>query len=138
MIKRVAAALLLVFALAACKDDAPVATKYFRGSGSVSVVDARIVPTGDANPSLGGGTLTYYIFKLNYKNNERADFTPDVHRFFLTLPDGSRLQGTDNGSSALVGISNSIVPLKVGDTREYTVAFRGSAPNLTGAISYEP
>jgi hypothetical protein len=49
----------------------------------------------------------------------------------------NRFQGKDSGSSVFTGVSNSTMPLKKGEKREYTIGFRTSDQNVSGQILYE-
>ncbi len=138
MIRRIGAALALVFALAACKEnDAPNGPQLFSGRGDVRVIEAHIVPTGDSSAQTGGGTLRYVIARVELTNDFGVDLTPDITHFYLLDLNNNRYSGNDSGSSVFTGVSNSAQVLKVGDKREYTVGFRTNDPNAAGSIFYE-
>ncbi|HEX3467824.1 MAG TPA: hypothetical protein VHT05_07095 [Candidatus Elarobacter sp.] len=144
MIRRIAVALLMCVALTACKQDdvpngnGPVGAELFQGLGSVRVIDAHLVPSGDAAAGASDGQLEYVIARVELTNDTRSDFTPEISDFYLLDRNQNRYQGKDSGASAFTGISNSAEILKVGEKREYTVGFRTTDPNITGTIIYEP
>jgi hypothetical protein len=139
MIRRLAVVLVLALGLAACKenDKAPLGQQFFQGQGGVRVIDAQIVPTGDASAQTGGGTLRYVIARIEFTNDLGYELTPDVTHFYLIDRNNVRYQGKDSGSSVFTGVSNSVQPLKVNEKREYTVGFRTTDPNVSGTIYYE-
>jgi hypothetical protein len=139
MIHRVAAALLLVIGLAACKenDNTPVGQAFFQGQGDVRVIEAHIVPTGDSSAQTGGGTLRYVIARVELTNDLGFDLTPDITHFYLIDRSNNRYQAKDSGSSVFTGVSNSTLPLKKDEKREYTIGFRTTDPNVAGTIFYE-
>lgn len=139
MLTRAAALLALVLALAACKenDTAPLSQQFFRGQGDVKVLDARVIPTGDASAQTGGGTLRYVLARIEFTNDLGYDLTPDVSHFYLVDQNNNRYQGKDSGSSVFTGVSNSTQVLKQNEKREYTVGFRTNDPNVSGTIFYE-
>jgi len=139
MIHRIAAALVLVLSLAACKEnDAPqIGSLLFQGVGNVKVIEAHVVPTGDSSAQTGGGTLGYVIARVVLTNDMGADITPDISHFYLLDSNQNRYQGKDSGSSVFTGVSNSLMPLKKDEKREYTVGFRTTSQNVSGQILYE-
>jgi len=138
MIHRFAAALVLVLSLAACKEnDAPPGQAFFQGQGDVKVLEAHVVPTGDSSAQMGAGTLRYVIARIEFTNDLGYDLTPDVTHFYLLDRNNNRYQGKDSGSSVFTGVSNSTMPLKKDEKREYTVGFRTTDPNVAGTIFYE-
>jgi hypothetical protein len=139
MIHRIAAALVLVLSLAACKepDSTPIGQQFFQGVGNVKVMEAHVVPTGDSSAQTGGGTLRYVIARIEFTNDLGYDLTPDITHFYLIDRSNNRYQAKDSGSSVFTGISNSTLPLKKDEKREYTVGFRTTDPNVTGTIFYE-
>jgi hypothetical protein len=144
MFRRLAVALILCAGLVACKEDnaggggGPVGAQLFQGLGDVRVIDAHIVLSGDAAAGTGSGQLEYVIARIEFTNNTRSDFTPQITDFYLLDRNQNRYQGKDSGSSVFTGLSNSVQPLKVGEKREYTVGFRTTDPNITGTITYDP
>jgi hypothetical protein len=139
MMHRFAAALVLALSLAACKenDSPPLGQLFVRGVGDVKVIEAHIVPTGDSSAQTGGGTLRYLIARVELTNDMGVDLTPDISHFYLLDAASNRYQGKDSGSSVFTGVSNSTMPLKKDEKREYTVGFRTTDPNVTGTILYE-
>jgi len=138
MILRLAAALLLIASLAACKEnDTPIGQQLFRGVGNVKVLDARIVPTGDSSAQTGGGTLGYVVVRIEFTNDLGYELTPAIANFYLIDRNNNRYQAKDSGSSVFTGISNSTQPLKKDEKREYTFGFRTTDPNVAGTIFYE-
>jgi hypothetical protein len=131
------ALLALVLALAASTCEAPAASSI-TGAGDVNVLAVRFVPGADPGPGLSAGGRTFVLARVELTNDTAHDFTPDLSRFFLTSTQSERYQGTDTGSSAFVGVSNSHRTLKQGDKRVYTVGFRSADPVIAGTISYEP
>lgn len=144
MIRRTAVALLMCVALAACKQDdvpngnVPVGAQLFQGLGSVRVIDAHLVPSGDAAAGASNGQLEYVIARVELTNDTKSDFTPSITDFYLLDRNQNRYQGKDSGATVFTGISNSVQILKVGEKREYMVGFRTADPNITGTIIYEP
>lgn len=137
MWKQFAFAALLAVALVGCKDTAPAANS-FRGLGDVRVIDSHLISSGDAATGVSSGALTYIVIRAELTNSGSADFTPDIGRFVLTDSTSRRYQAIDHGSSVLTFISNSSQPLKKGDKREYTFAFRATDALATGVVTYEP
>ncbi|MDB5069399.1 MAG: hypothetical protein JWM87_510 [Candidatus Eremiobacteraeota bacterium] len=139
MIHRFAAALVLVLSLAACKenDTGPLSQAFFQGQGDVRVIEAHIIPTGDSSAQTGGGTLRYVLARVEFTNDLGYDLTPDITHFYLIDRSNNRYQGKDSGSSVFTGVSNSTLPLKKDEKREYTVGFRTTDPNVAGTIFYE-
>jgi hypothetical protein len=141
MIHRFAAALVLALSLAACKENdtggGGLGQQFFRGQGDVRVVEAHIVATGDSSAQTGGGTLRYVIARIEFTNDLGYDLTPDVSHFYLLDQNNNRYQGKDSGSSVFTGVSNSTMPLKKDEKREYTVGFRTNDYNISGTIFYE-
>jgi hypothetical protein len=139
MIHRFAAALVLALSLVACKenDAQPLGVQPVSGIGNVKVVEAHIVLTGDSSAQTGAGTLRYLVARVELTNDLGFDLTPDVSHFYLIDSSNNRYQGKDSGSSVFTGVSNSTMPLKKGEKREYTVGFRTTDPNVTGQILYE-
>jgi hypothetical protein len=131
--------LAIVLALAAGAFGSPAtATPSIAGAGDVRVIVVRFIPGSDTGPGLAAGSVTYVLAHVELTNDTTRDFTPDVSRFFLTAAQNQRYQGTDSGSSAFVGVSNSHRILKQGEGRRYTVGFRSTDPVTAGTISYEP
>jgi hypothetical protein len=138
MIHRFAAALVLLASLAACKEnDTPIGQQFFHGVGNVRVLDAHIVPTGDSSAQTGGGTLGYVVARIEFTNDLGYDLTPSVSNFYLIDRNNNRYQAKDSGSSVFTGVSNSTLPLKKDEKREYTIGFRTSDPSISGTIFYE-
>ena len=139
MIHRLAAALVLALSLTGCKepDSATLGRQFFQGQGDVRVIEAHIVPTGDSSAQTSGGTLRYVIARVEFTNDLGYDLTPDVTHFYLIDRNNNRYQAKDSGSSVFTGVSNSTLPLKQGEKREYTVGFRTSDPSVSGTIFYE-
>ncbi|MBV9439834.1 MAG: hypothetical protein JOZ24_07570 [Candidatus Eremiobacteraeota bacterium] len=138
MVHRFAAAALLCVGLVACKEnDAPVATQLFQGVGDVHVLDARVVPSGESSPATATSQVSYVIVRVELRNDLGTDLVPTADHFYLIDRTGTRYQGKDSGSSALLGISNSTQILKKDETREYTVAFRTNDSSISGQIVYE-
>jgi hypothetical protein len=135
MWKRTLLALVLAFAAGTAR--APAAPSI-AGGGDVNVLAVRFVPGNESGPGLGPAGVTYVITRVELTNGTAHDFTPDVTRFFLTSFRSERYQGTDSGSTAFAGISNSHRTLKQGDKRSYTVGFRSADPVIGGTVSYEP
>lgn len=131
------ALLALVLALAAGTCEAPAASSI-AGTGDVNVLAVRFVPEAGAGPGLAAGGRTFVLVRAELTNDTAHDYTPDISRFVLTSAQSERYQGTDSGSSAFVGVSNSHRTLKQGDKRVYTVGFRSADPVIAGTISYEP
>jgi hypothetical protein len=133
------ALLAIVLALAAGAFGSPAqAASSVTGIGDVRVITVRFIPSSEGGQGLAAGTLTYVLANVELTNDTARDFTPEISRFFLTGPQNQRYQGTDSGSSAFVGVSNSHRLLKQGDTRRYVVGFRSTDPVIAGTISYEP
>jgi hypothetical protein len=129
MWKRTFLVLALALAVGACRATALAApAPALTGTGDVRVLIVRLTP----------GIQTYVVATVELTNDTPRDFTPDVSRFFLTTANNERYQGTDSGSSALIGVSNVHRTLKQGDKRAYTVGFRTPDPVIMGTISYEP
>jgi hypothetical protein len=138
MIHRFAAALVLVLSLAACKEnDSPQSQAFFQGQGDVRVIEAHIIPTGDSSAQTGAGTLRYVLARIEFTNDLGYDLTPDITHFYLIDRNNNRYQGKDSGSSVFTGVSNSTLPLKKDEKREYTIGFRTTDPNVAGTIFYE-
>jgi hypothetical protein len=139
MIHRFAAALVLALSLVACKenDNRPLGQQVVRGVGNVKVLDAHVVLTGDSSAQTGGGTLRYLVARVELTNDMGFELTPDISHFYLIDDNNNRYQGKDSGSSVFTGISNSTMPLKKDEKREYTLGFRTTDPNPTGQILYE-
>jgi hypothetical protein len=138
MWNRLPAALALTVALSACRETQPANT-MFVGLGGVRVIDVRLVDSGDANTtSGGGGALTYVLAHLAYTNDTANDFTPEAGRFILLDRFGNSYAGVESGSSVLMGIANSHQPLHAAETREYVVGFRVADSTISGTIAYEP
>jgi hypothetical protein len=139
MITRIAAVVALAFALAACKenDDGGPGRQLFLGQGDVRVIEAHLVPSGDASAQTGGGTLEYVIARVELTNDLGYDLTPDITHFYLLDRNNNRYAGTDSGSSVFTGISNSAQILHKQEKREYVVGFRTNDPNIAGTIFYE-
>jgi hypothetical protein len=139
MVHRFAAALLLCVSLAACKenDTTPIGQQLFKGVGDVRVLDAHIVPSGDSSATTSGGTLSWVVARVELTNDFGFDATPQISNFYLIDAKNSRYQAKDSGSSVFTGISNSTMPLKKDEKREYTIGFRTTDPNVTGTIFYE-
>ena len=135
--KRLAAAVLLCAGLAACKQNDLPAAQNVQGVGDVKVLEARIVPSGDASLRMASGTLNYLIVRIELTNDFGFDGVPQIDHIYLTDRDGNRYQAKDSGSSVFTGISNSQQTLKQHDKREYIVGFRTTDPNVAGTISYE-
>jgi hypothetical protein len=125
--------------LVACKPaDAPVGAQLFHGSGDVRVLDARLVPSGDASAQTGGGTIDYVVARVELTNDLGRDLTPDIDHFFLIDTAGNRFAATESGASALLGISNSHQLLLMNEKRVYTIGFRTNDPSVAGTIEYQP
>jgi hypothetical protein len=137
MIHRFAAALLLCVSLAACKENDNPGATLFVGSGDVKVLEAHIVPTGEASATTSGGTLGYVIARVELTNDFGVDATPQIANFYLIDRKNNRYQAKDSGSSVFTGISNSTAVLKKDEKREYTIGFRTTDPNVAGTIFYE-
>lgn len=137
MIHRFAAALLLCVSLAACKENDNPGPQLFHGSGDVKVLEAHIVPTGEASATTSGGTLGYVVARVELTNDFGVDATPQISNFYLIDLKNNRYQAKDSGSSVFMGVSNSTAPLKKDEKREYTIGFRTSDPNVSGTILYE-
>lgn len=138
MSQRLALALLLACGLAACKqDDAPAGQQRVAGLGSVRVLDARVVPTGDSSAQTSAGTLNYLIVRVELSNDSHGDFTPQIDHFSYLDRDGNRFQAQDSGSTVFAGVSNSQMVLKQGEKRTYTMGFRTTDPSTSGTISYD-
>jgi hypothetical protein len=137
MMYRIAAALLLCVSLAACKENGNPGQLLFVGVGDVKVLEAHIVPTGEASAATSGGTLGYVIARVELTNDFGADATPQIANFYLIDQKNNRYQAKDSGSTVFTGVSNSTLPLKKDEKREYTIGFRTNDPNVAGTISYE-
>ena len=139
MIHRLATALVLALGLAACKenDSPPIGQQFVHGIGDVRVIEAHIVLTGDSSAQTGGGTLRYLVARVELTNDMGIELTPDISHFYLIDSNNNRYQGKDSGSSVFTGVSNSTMPLKKDEKREYTVGFRTTDPNVAGQILYE-
>jgi len=137
MIHRFAAALLLCMSLVACKENDNPGQQLFVGTGDVKVLEAHIVPTGEASAVTSGGTLGYVIARVQLTNDFGVDATPQIANFYLIDQKNNRYQAKDSGSSVFMGISNSTLPLKKDEKREYTIGFRTADPNIAGTILYE-
>lgn len=143
MLRRTLAAAVLALAVTACnekpgdpKNPIPVGAQLVRGLGDVRVLDARFVPTGESSTSLSGTQVAYVIARVELTNDFGYDATPNIASFVLQDSLGRRIYGQDSGSAALIGISNSIEPLKKDDKRVYTVGFRVFDLTTTGTIEY--
>ena len=132
------AALALALAFGALTAPVVAATRPITGVGSVDVVAATYVPSGEASPSFSAAALTYILVTAELTNTSTHPFTPSIARFFLTDHLNERFAATDTGSSVFVGVSNSRKPLQPGEKRKYTIGFRVNDPAVTGAVSYEP
>lgn len=138
MIHRFAAALLLCMSLAACKEnDNNPGKLLFVGAGDVKVLEAHIVPTGEASATTSGGTLGYVVARVELTNDFGVDATPQISNFYLIDAKNNRYQAKDSGSTVFMGVSNSTMPLKKDEKREYTIGFRTTDPNVAGTILYE-
>jgi len=137
MFKRVALALSLAVLLVGCKQTTP-GPAAFVGQGNTAVNDTQIVSSSDSNPTLAGTSINYIIMKITFTNDYNVDMTPQINKFILTDTSGKRYTATDQGSSALTGISNYAGILKKGDKHDYTIAFRGQNGTLNGTVGYEP
>jgi hypothetical protein len=137
MIHRFAAALLLCVGLVACKENDNPSQQLFVGAGDVKVLEAHIVPTGEASATTSGGTLGYVVARVELTNDFGIDATPQIANFYLIDRKNNRYQAKDSGSSVFMGVSNSTMPLKKDEKREYTIGFRTSDPNVAGTIFYE-
>ena len=113
----------------------PVPGDHFvEGSADVVLREFRIVSTSDG--AFGNSDL-YYICKITFTNDLGQDFSPQIQRFVLEGPDQVQYTGVDSGNQALIGISNHFEKVKVGESHDYTVAFRVPA-NTQGKIYYDP
>lgn len=130
----------LAFAVGACGACGAVAAaaQPVAGTGDVRVIAVRFVPGGSSGVGLAAAGVTYVVATVALSNETAHDFTPDVSRFVLTSATNVRYTGSDSGSPAVAGLANAHKPLKAGETRRYTVAFRTADPVLAGTISYEP
>lgn len=122
--------------LAACKDVTPNDQSFVVGKGDVAVKQFRLVDPGDASGATMGGKVVYVVCKLEFTNDVRPDFTPQISSFVLTAPTGARYRAIESGSVATIGISNYAGPVKKDAIQEYTLAFR-VPPGIGGTISYE-
>ena len=137
MFKRIAAALALCVALAACDQTPNPGKQFFTGSSGVTVLDAHWMPTGEGSQATSGGTTGWVLAHIVYTNTTDVAFIPDIAHFFMMDPTGQRYQAHDQGSMVFTGVSNVMTPLKKGEKREYTIGFRSTDPNVTGNIFYD-
>ncbi len=134
MHRRLACALLLSFGLGACRqaDD----TTLINGSGTVVVVQSSFVDSSDSRNAIGAGPVTYVIAKVEITNDQSAALVPAIARFALIDRTGERYFAVDSGASALAGISNDLSPIKPGEKRTLTIAFRAQSTTM-GTIHYD-
>jgi len=85
-----------------------------------------------ANP----GAANWYVVTLKYTNTSAYDFSPNMLKFVFRDANGIESNGQTTGSSALLGISNSLKPLKPDQTGEYTMGFLCQV-GATGFIYYD-
>jgi len=133
--KRVFGALALTLALCACQEPKP-ALDLVTGGGGVRVLDARYVSGQDPGTSLGAGSATYILAKIEFTNTTNQTLYPQAAKFYLLDHDDNRWAGLDTGSTVFAGISNSLAPLAPGDKRTYVVGFR-CLSTTTGSIAYD-
>jgi len=132
-----AAVLLSAFLLATGCQEKPTPASLYSGSGDVKILDNRFVASNDAaSGSVGGTSQAYLIFKIHFMNDLSSQLFPVISHFIFTGGDGSRYQGVDSGSTALIGISNNFSPMKRGDERDFVVAFKMPFQQV-GTITYE-
>lgn len=109
------------------------------GTGDVKVVGVRLLQSSDASTGFEPGSITWVVASLDLTNDTGSDYTPDISRFFLTLPAAhEHVAGVEGGDPVLIGIRNNHDVLHAGETRRYTVAFRTLMSAPSGTISYEP
>ena len=137
MLKRIAAALVLCVALAACDQTPNPGKNFFTGNTGVTVLDAKWVPTGEGSQTTSGGMTGWVLAHITYTNTTDTTFVPDISHFFMMDTTGQRYQAHDQGSMVFTGVSNDMSPLKKGDKREYTIGFRSTDPNVAGTIFYD-
>jgi hypothetical protein len=135
LLKRIAAALVLAFALCACQEPKS-AVDLVTGGGGVAVVDAKYISVQDSGGSLAAGAATYILAKIDFTNTTNQTLYPQAAKFYLIDRDGNRWAGLDTGSSVFAGVSNSLAPLPAGDKRTYVVGFRVLS-TTTGTIAYD-
>jgi hypothetical protein len=135
LLKRIAAALALSFALCACQEPKS-AVDLVTGGGGVAVLDAKYVSVSDSGGSLAAGAATYILAKIDFTNTTNATLYPQAAKFYLIDHDGNRWAGLDSGASIFAGVSNSLAPLASGDKRTYVVGFRVLS-TTTGTIAYD-
>jgi hypothetical protein len=133
----VPALLAVALTVFACTTGA-LADPAIAGVGDVRVLAVRLVPTGETGPGLAGANATYVVATVALTNGSTHDMTPAIERFIYTSARNERYAGTDSGSAAFVGVSNSHQMLKHGEKRDYTVGFRTTDAVAAGTISYEP
>ena len=85
---------------------------------------------------LGGGSQAYLVFKLHFVNDLSSQLFPIVTHFIFTTADGTRYNGSDSGSSALIGISNNYSQMKRGEERDFVIGFKVPYQQA-GIITYE-
>jgi len=87
--------------------------------------------------AIAGTNDVYYVVRFNFTNHLGNTLAPRIDHFAIEDDQKRRFLGADGGSSALVGISNYLGQLKVGDSHDYTVGFR--VPLSTqGTLFYDP
>jgi hypothetical protein len=136
MLGRPAWAVLLCLSLCACQEAKADDPTLITGGGAVTVLQSSYVSSGDSQPALGAGSLTYVISSIEFRNVQTVPLYPVISQFVLTDVSGNRYFGIDTGSSSLAGISNDLEPIAPGEARKFVVAFR-AAPTTMGTIRYD-
>ena len=137
MPKRMLGVVFAACLLATGCQEKPTPASLYQGSADVSILDNRYVTSNDsAAGMLGGGSQAYLVFKLHFVNNLSSQLFPIVTHFIFTTADGTRYNGSDSGSSALIGISNNYSQMKRGEERDFTIGFKVPYQQA-GIITYE-
>jgi hypothetical protein len=131
-----AGAAVLCILLCACRQADLGDPTLISGGGPVVVLQSSYVSSGDSQAALGAGPVTYVVSSIELTNDEPGPLYPVISHFFLTDQSGNRYFGIDTGSSVLAGISNDLGPLKPGERRKFTVAFRADSTTM-GTIRYD-
>ena len=129
--------------LLACCALALIATRPLPASATLVVTGGKDIVVESVRPwPLDGTSFTnpatsnWYVVTLKFTNTSAYDFTPTMSKFVFRDANGVEMNGQVSGSSALLGISNSIKPLKPDQTGEYTMGFL-CAVGATGFIYYD-
>jgi hypothetical protein len=136
MVKRLACAGMLAFALSACQESKITDPTLITGGGPVAVLQSSYVTSGDSRAALGAGPVTYVISKIELTNDQTTLLFPVISHFCLTDRAGNRSFGIDTGAAVLAGVVNDVTPMKPAEKRTFTVGFRADGTTM-GTIRYE-